>query len=148
VKNKVGEKGILSDSVEEEDEQSLFDNYLQLTTQLRAAAILLRIAFLCGGYPHQQFSFGFNWLIYGRLHERAARGEAVARRLVGSPADVADNHVNAPFSTLHADLRNAYLKTSLLGDAVIDTCMEPLVDACLRRLWRKRLHPGAYRLWS
>lgn len=110
----------------DDDDEFMFDNWWATRNELRAAAIALRVAFLCGGFPHQQFSFGFNWLVYGKLPERASQGEVVARRLVGDPKKVADMHGDTPFSILYTDLRNEYLARSFYADSVIDTCMEPL----------------------
>ena len=64
---------------------------------------LLRITFLCGGYPHQQLAFAFSKLIYGKPSNRT---------IEGSPSEVHEVHGNESLGSLADEFLTRYCTAS------------------------------------
>jgi DNA-directed RNA polymerase specialized sigma24 family protein len=73
---------------------------------------LLRLIFLCGGYPHQQFAFAYSKLIYGQPSSRS---------IEGAPEKVHHEHGAVPFETLITAFWDAYKSVSQLGVETLQT---------------------------
>lgn len=66
---------------------------------------LLRLTFLCGGYPHQQLAFAYSKLIYGQPSPRGIEGAA---------EKVHHEHGAVPLDTLTSTFWEAYASASRL----------------------------------
>jgi len=86
------------------------DISLEIEEQLRltnfAFLELLRLIFLCGGYPHQQFAFAYSKLIYGQPSKRS---------IEGASEKVHHEHGAVPFEILITAFWDAYKSVSQLG---------------------------------
>jgi hypothetical protein len=71
---------------------------------------LLRLIFLCGGYPHQQFAFAYSKLIYGLPSHRSIEGAAEKVHLENG---------DIPFKTLITTFWNAYKSASQLDAQIL-----------------------------
>ena len=75
--------------------------------KLAAYSELLRLTFLCGGYPHQQLALAFSKLIYGTRSDRAVEG---------SPRRVDQEHGHEPMERLATSFWEAYEAASQITD--------------------------------
>jgi len=128
----------------EEPTQPPFDptHEEQLRRRLAAFAELLRVTFLCGGYPHEQLAFGFTKLIYGSRSRRAVEG---------LPRYVSRRHGAEPLDQLTRTFVDQYASVSEIDDAalaeLLPACIEPvrlrsaLTVMRLIRPLPKHLHP-------
>ena len=128
----------------EEPAQPPFDptHEEQLRRRLAAFAELLRVTFLCGGYPHEQLAFGFTKLIYGSRSRRAVEG---------LPRYVSRRHGAEPLDQLTRTFVDQYASVSEIDDAalaeLLPACIEPvrlrsaLTVMRLIRPLPKHLHP-------
>ncbi len=82
---------------------------------------LLRLLFLCGGYPHQQLAFGYSKVIFGRQSDRG---------IEGNPARVDRECGDKPLAELAKSFFDDYIKES----AIDDPCYLGLLKACARPL--------------
>ena len=81
---------------------------------------LLRLVFLCGGYPHQQFAFAYSKLIYGQPSRRS---------IEGASEKVHQEHGTIPFETLIIAFWDAYKSASQLDAEtlqIVDRHLEPI----------------------
>ncbi|WP_287152961.1 hypothetical protein [Candidatus Solincola tengchongensis] len=129
-KKKIENETLQEISCDERKWPSLFDieqhtpeDILLLAQKAREELIaswwLLRIVFLCGGYPHQQLSFGFSKLIYGRPSPRG---------LEGNPKKVDGQHGSTPLHVLSEEFSRDYASASQLREEDIEKCLEPLMQ--------------------
>lgn len=84
--------------------------------RLDAFHLLIKILFLCGGYPHQQMSFAFLKLIYG-----------TGSKVQGSAAQVIDNHSDTMLCELAREFVVQYKQLSGLNDQEMLRCVESFV---------------------
>ncbi len=110
---------------------------------------LLKLLFLCGGYPHQQLAFGYSQTIYGRQSNRG---------IEGNPAKVDLKCGEKTLDTLSRSFFHDYIQESGIDDLhhqkLIKSCLDPLTTRLpssieeLMRLDRaslehyKKLHPN------
>ncbi len=82
---------------------------------------LLRLLFLCGGYPHQQLAFGYSQTIYGRQSNRG---------IEGNPARVDRECGNKPLKNLSEAFLDDYISESEIDDPYqlerVKSCLQPL----------------------
>lgn len=82
---------------------------------------IFRFVFLCGGYPHQQFAFGFSKLIYGTRSARAIEGQ---------PRLLDREHGADPLHALIESFWEAYKRESRIHDAFVlqrfHECLAPV----------------------
>ena len=87
-----------------------------------AMFVLLEVVFLPDiGYPHQQLSFGFSKLIYGRPSKGGG--------MYGDPTQTVEKHAVVDFAVLTADFASAYAGLIVLtpaDEARIQDALEPL----------------------
>lgn len=87
-----------------------------------AMFVLLEVLFLPAiGYPHQQLSFGFSKLIYGRESEGGG--------MYGDPTQTVQNHASAQLAALTADFAQGYAELVALTSpdhTRIQAALEPL----------------------
>ena len=100
------------------------DVSLEVEEQLRltnsAFLELLRLIFLCGGYPHQQFAFAYSKLIYGQPSRRS---------IEGASEKVHQEHGTTPFKALITAFWDAYKSVSQLDVEtlqIVDCHLEPV----------------------
>ncbi|MBC7248054.1 MAG: hypothetical protein H5T73_09780 [Actinobacteria bacterium] len=85
--------------------------------ELVASWWVLKLAFLCGGHPHQQLAFGFSKLIYGKESPRGVEG---------NPKKVDAEHGATPLRPLGEEFLSAYAAASQLGEEAVRECLGPL----------------------
>jgi RNA polymerase sigma factor (sigma-70 family) len=95
--------------------------------RLAILAVLLEV----GGYPHQQLSFGFSIMIWGRAKRPARRGPSVRRRadkveVTGDPNRVVRELGSRPLGELARDFRVELAVRQSLDPASLDDAFAPL----------------------